>query len=142
MNRNSLTSLAVLLLLAPAAFAQSGVVAIHPASNPDGKLLTMEDATVSPDVRPANVYARWIDGETYSAYMDGQWKFFNLSGKEVARKDLKVKPEPTIALTRDAGHRTPSAKGDMAFTRGQSLYIMDTGGKEVTVAESENDQIT
>ena len=142
MNRNSLTSLAVLLLLAPAAFAQSGIVAIHPASNPEGKLLTMEDATVSPDVRPANVYARWIDGETYSAYMDGQWKFFNLSGKEVARKDLKFKPEPTIALTRDAGHRTPSAKGDMAFTRGQSLYIMDTGGKEVTVAESENDQIT
>ena len=142
MNRNSLTSLAVLFLLAPAAFAQSGVVAVHPASNPDGKLLTMEDATVSSAVRPANLYARWIDNDTYSAYMDGDWKFFNLSGKEVDRKDLKVKPEPTQALTRDAAHRTPSPAGAMAYTRGRSLYCMDAGGNEVTVAESENDQIT
>lgn len=64
----------VALLLAPQfLFAQTGVVARHPA-NPQGKDFTMEDVTISRNVYPLNNYARWDDDNSIRVFSDGTWK--------------------------------------------------------------------
>ena len=54
-------ALTIIALAAPLALrAQTGVVTTHPAT-PEGKLLTMEEAVLGRNVRPASVSASWKD---------------------------------------------------------------------------------
>ena len=67
--RNSLTAIA---LAVPFVLnAQTGVVARRPA-NPEGKLLTMEEAVLGRNVRPAGVAASWKDNDTFIFLKDGK----------------------------------------------------------------------
>ena len=63
-------ALTIALLLPAAAWAQTGVVATHPA-NKEGRLMTMEEAVMGVGTRPASVAAMWIDDDTY-ACMEGR----------------------------------------------------------------------
>ena len=111
--RYSLTLLCA-FLAGSALFAQPRVIDIHPAGNPAGRFLTMEDAILSRAVHPQNLYCRWKDENTYSYYKDGKWETAEaVPGKAVAE------PSPW-----------------KAFNKGNSLYITD-GTDTTAVAVSD-----
>ena len=60
----------LILALPVSVFAQTGVIAVHPANN-QGKTLTMEEAVMEAGTRPAAIRAMWVDNDTY-AVMDGR----------------------------------------------------------------------
>ena len=77
-------ALTIIALATPLALnAQTGVVTTHPA-NPDGKQITMEEAVLGRNVRPASVAASWKDSDTFITYKDGKWMQENLSTVEVS----------------------------------------------------------
>ncbi|MCR5463674.1 MAG: S9 family peptidase [Bacteroidales bacterium] len=127
-----------ILALPVSAFAQTGVVAVHPANN-QGKTLTMEEAVMGIGTRPASIRAMWIDNDTY-AVMDGrEIKAFKAATGEA----VEYKPAGQMGAQggRPGGRGgVMSSAGVPAYTKGQSLYI--NNGGEICVAESENDQIT
>lgn len=97
----------------PAA-AQPGVVAVRPAGNPGGKLLTMADAVYSRATYPERGYFRW-DGDTLT----------------------RAVPERLPVSVR-SGAANVIPKGNLAaYTVGNSLYVTDGEGMERCVARSE-----
>lgn len=44
----------------------AGVIAVHPAENPGGKMLSMYDANLNPEVYPASARFFWNGGATYT----------------------------------------------------------------------------
>ena len=77
-------ALTIIALATPLALnAQTGVVTTHPA-NPDGKQITMEEAVLGRNVRPASVAASWKDSDTFITYKDGKWMQENLSTGKVS----------------------------------------------------------
>ena len=77
-------ALTIIALATPLAHnAQTGVVTTHPV-NPDGKQITMEEAVLGRNVRPASVAASWKDSDTFITYKDGKWMQENLSTGEVS----------------------------------------------------------
>ena len=61
-----------MLSLPVAAAAQTGIVASHPANN-EGRMLTMEEAVLGRNTRPDNVYAMWVNNDTYVIRQGGKW---------------------------------------------------------------------
>ena len=51
-------------LAGSALFAQPRILDVHPAGDPAGKLLTMEDVILNRAVVPENRYFRWKDDNT------------------------------------------------------------------------------
>ena len=129
-------ALTIALLLPAAAWAQTGVVATHPA-NKEGRLMTMEEAVMGVGTRPASVAAMWIDDDTYACMEGREIKAYKTLSGEAAEFNGGGRAQGGPRGMRGA---VPSAKGVMAFTKGQSLYI--NNGGDIPVAESENDQIT
>ena len=44
--------------------AQSGIIKTRPANDPAGKILTMEETTLSRELSPSNIYASWENAGT------------------------------------------------------------------------------
>ena len=133
MDRQLLTL--ILLALPLAATAQTGVVAVHPA-NSEGRMLTMEEAVLGRNTRPDNVYASWIDNDTYACRIDGKWMTSDFASGKVT----EYSPERIgIDIPRDAAGVERSTSGTFAYIKGNSLYIND--GTETCVACSEDGNI-
>ena len=116
--------------------AQTGVVATHPANN-EGKSLTMEEAVMGRNVRPTGIWASWKDNNTIIFRKDGKWMAENLANGEISEYSATGLPE---GFPENAENITSNGNGAYAYTIGQSLYLFDGGS--VSVAESENSQIT
>lgn len=116
--------------------AQTGVVATHPANN-EGKSLTMEEAVMGRNVRPTGIWASWKDNSTIIFRKDGKWMTENLANGEISEYSATGLPE---GFPENAENITSNGNGAYAYTIGQSLYLFDGGS--VSVAESENSQIT
>ena len=54
--------------------AQSGIITTRPANDPAGKILTMEETTLSRELSPKNLYASWKGNDSLLVYIDGKWK--------------------------------------------------------------------
>lgn len=129
--------LTLIALVAPMALsAQTGVVATHPANN-EGKSLTMEEAVMGRNVRPTSIWASWKDNSTIIFRKDGKWMAENLANGEISEYSATGLPE---GFPENAENITLGGDGVYAYTIGQSLYVFDGGS--VSVAESENSQIT
>lgn len=116
--------------------AQTGVVATHPANN-EGKSLTMEEAVMGRNVRPTGIWASWKDNSTIIFRKDGKWMTENLADGEISEYSATGLPE---GFPENAENITSNGNRAYAYTIGQSLYVFDGGS--VSVAESENSQIT
>lgn len=116
--------------------AQTGVVATHPANN-EGKSLTMEEAVMGRNVRPTGIWASWKDNSTIIFRKDGKWMAENLADGEICEYSATGLPE---GFPENAENITSNGNRAYAYTIGQSLYVFDGGS--VSVAESENSQIT
>ena len=116
--------------------AQTGVVATHPANN-EGKSLTMEEAVMGRNVRPTGIWASWKDNSTIISRKDGKWMTENLADGEISEYSATGLPE---GFPENAENITSNGNRAYAYTIGQSLYVFDGGS--VSVAESENSQIT
>ena len=116
--------------------AQTGVVATHPANN-EGKSLTMEEAVMGRNVRPTGIWASWKDNGTIIFRKDGKWMTENLADGEISEYSATGLPE---GFPENAENITSNGNRAYAYTIGQSLYVFDGGS--VSVAESENSQIT
>ena len=122
-------------VLPVAAWGQQGVVAVHPA-NPEGRMMTMEEAVMGTGTRVASTWASWVDENTYACMKDGKVSAFDVrTGESV---DLG-QDKPGARPGRGPRGSVISPSGIAAYTKGKSLYIND--GAEICVAESENDQI-
>lgn len=129
--------LTLIALVAPMALsAQTGVVATHPANN-EGKSLTMEEAVMGRNVRPTSIWASWKDNSTIIFRKDGKWMAENLANGEISEYSATGLPE---GFPENAENITSNGNRAYAYTIGQSLYLFDGGS--VSVAESENSQIT
>lgn len=116
--------------------AQTGVITTHPA-NPEGKQLTMEEAVLGRNVRPASVAASWKDSDTFIFHKDGKWMQEDLSTGEVSEYSATRLPE---GFPKEAADITRSDAGTFAYTVGKDLYIFDKS--PVLVAKSEGPDIT
>ena len=131
--RRSVILLALALPLA--ASAQTGVVSIHP-ENPEGRMMTMEEAVMGMGTRPQAVQAMWVDDNTYVCMEGRDVKAYNVQTGEA----VEYRPSGRNQQRGIRGGVT-NKNGTAAFTKGQSLFIND-GTAETCIAESENDQIT
>ncbi len=112
------------LCLGPALSAQSGIVNTRAANDPSGKILTMEEAILSRDLSPANVWASWKSPTEIQLLKEGRWQVYDICNERYA--DLKPQPKPSLR----------------AVSEGRSLYLDHKDGTRRTIAESGNDQIT
>ena len=107
MKRNAL--ILTLFLVYGICTAQEGIIDIHPAGDPSGKLLSMEDVILSRDVYPENNYCRWTGPLTYSYREGDSWKDETLPGDAGAEKPARPRVIP-----RDGGLYV--AFGDDTYT--------------------------
>jgi len=148
-------------IIAPAALAQPGVKAVHPATNPDGKKLTMEEIILSRDLSPKRFSGRWDgDDKLVINAAEGRQTVDAVTGNVLSTEAAQQGGMPggfpggmppagfpggprggNSALPRGASNVTASGE-NTAFTLGQSLYYIDKNKHQVCIAESENDQIT
>ena len=125
--------------------AQSGILKTRPANDPSGKILTMEETTLSRELSPANLWCTWQEDGSLIMFKDEKWQKHSIQDGT----DAEYKPEQIEALVK-AGDKIPEeaanfskgAGGEVAFTNGKSLYLCDTEGNVKPVALSENDRIT
>ena len=130
-------ALLLFVLATPTAlWAQTGVVTTHPA-NPEGKPLTMEEAVLGRNVRPAGISASWKDSETFIFRKDGKWMQENLRTGEISEYAATRLPE---GFPKEAENITRSDAGTFAYTVDKDLFIF--GKSPVLVAKSENPDIT
>ena len=128
------------LSLPVAAFAQTGVVAVHPENN-NGRALTMEEAVMGIGTRPQAVQAFWVDENTYVCMEGREMKAYDaLTGKPVEYKPTAPMGPGGPGSPQRGFRGISNVNGVSAYTKGKSLYIND--GNETCVAESENSQIT
>ena len=103
--------------------AQSGIVSTRKANDASGKLLTMEEAILSKELSPENLWCRWESPSRLLMRKDGKWQVM----------DIKT------GISEDYKGGIAPAK---AFTEGQSLFIRKADGSKAPVAESESSEIT
>ena len=125
--------------------AQSGVIKTRSANDPAGKILTMEETTLSRELSPANLWCSWQDAGTILMIKDGRLQAYTIA--DGSCQDYKPATRESIAKAGDkipsgAANMTFSSKGEGAFTSGKSLYLCDNEGNVKPVATSDNDQIT
>ena len=103
--------------------AQSGIVSTRKANDASGKLLTMEEAILSKELSPENLWCRWESPSRLLMRKDGKWQVMDI--KTGICEDYK-------------GGISPAR----AFTEGQRLFIRKADGSKAPVAESESSEIT
>lgn len=130
-------TLIIAALVVPMAMnAQTGVIARHPA-NPEGRMLTMEEAVLGRNIRPASAAASWKDNGALITLQNGKWIEEDLKTGKVSDYSASRLPD---GFPKEAENITRSEAGTFAYTIGKDLYIFDN--KPVLVAESENPEIT
>ena len=103
--------------------AQSNIFQTREANSTDGKILTMEETILSRELAPEDLHCRWIDNEHLAIFRNGGWKKYDIvSGKEDAFSAKRTRP--------------------YAFSRKQSLMLMQKDSSQVTIAESIDKNIT
>ena len=125
--------------------AQGNVLKTRPANNPSGKILTMEETTLSRELSPESIYGSWKDNDSLLVYKDGKWMIHDVKSGSFADYRSSKKGAAAKAgenMPKDAANHQESKQGDVVFTSGKSLYLCDRNGKISPVAVSENDQIT
>ena len=125
--------------------AQSGIITTRPANDPAGKILTMEETTLSRELSPKNLYASWKGNDSLLVYIDGKWKVHSVADGSL--NDYKATKKAALAkagdkMPKEAANQTESSKGNIAFTNGKGLYLCTTDGEIKTVAKSDNPQLT
>ena len=109
-------ALTIIALATPLALnAQTGVVTTHPA-NPDGKQITMEEAVLGRNVRPASAAASWKDSDTFITYKDGKWGTMQLV--EMDSPFGTVKKQKFVPAT-----------GAVVVPAGQGFWYISKGGQ-------------
>ncbi len=104
--------------------AQSGIVNTRSANNQNGKILTMEEAIMSKELSPENLWASWKNNSELIVHKEGRWQIYDITTGSYAEMSgthehrLSVEPE------------------------GRSLFIIGPDGFKQPIAVSENDQIT
>ena len=85
----------------------------------------MEEAILSRDLMPENLYCEWFNNNEIVMFEDGGWKIFDINKRiETPYKGRKPKPEISV------------------YTEDQALYCTMPDGEEITIAQSENPNIT
>jgi dipeptidyl-peptidase-4 len=102
--------------------AQSGILETRPANQPDGKMLTMEETILSTALAPADLRCRWADNDHLVIFRDGKWLKYNIE-TEATDKYVPMKERP------------------FAFTKGNSLYLMQKDSTIIPIAESDDSNI-
>ena len=105
--------------------AQPGAIETRQANNPSGKLLTMEETILSRDLTPKNIYCNWISPDEIAMFKDGNFVIFDIS----TRMERPYMPARAKAQ-------------EMVFTEGKSLYRRTKAGDTLTIAKSDNPDIT
>jgi len=100
------------MMAATYCYAQPGIIKTVPASNPEGKMLTMEEAVLGRDLYPENALEDWMETICDSLEAEG----IRFTPKNENRFETLIE--------------------------GQSLYYTDPDGKRHEVAISENPDIT
>ena len=121
-----------LLLAGSAVYAQPGVYDVHPAGDPSGKILTMEEAIYRGVGYSRGAGARWETHDTFRFTRDGQTLVQGIqNGKLTQARPQEGEPAPA------AGPQRPLlGNATSAFSRDGSLYIHQ-GGRDVAIAVSE-----
>lgn len=105
--------------------AQPSTFETRKANHHRGKMLTMEEAILSRDLMPENLYCEWFNNNEIVMFEDGGWKIFDINKRiETPYKGRKPKPEISV------------------YTEDQALYCTMPDGEEITIAQSENPNIT
>lgn len=129
-------------LLSLAVGAQDGLIKVHPAGPEDGKVLTMQETILSRAIYPTRNNYYWAeDGKLISYSGRDAYILDQMSGekapytfpKNAMRNKVREKGGENMVMASD---------GKAAYTIGQSLYIIDNDSLSVSVAQSENAQIT
>ena len=121
-----------LLLAGLAVYAQPGVYDIHPAGDPSGKILTMEEAIYRGVGYARGAGARWDANDAFRFNRDGQTLVQRIqNGKLTQARPQEGEPAPAAAPQRPILGNATSA-----FSRDGSLYIHQ-GGRDVAIAVSE-----
>ena len=127
-----------------AASAQSGVLDTRKANDPSGRILTMEETTLSRELAPKNLYCSWQDNGSLLMHKDGKWQSYSIDSDTYT----DYAPAKDTGLEKAAG-RIPegaanfkSCNGRTAFTAGKSLYMCDSEGNVTPVALSTDPEIT
>ena len=103
--------------------AQSGIFQTREANPADGRILTMEETILSRQLSPEDFHCRWIDNAHLAIFKDGGWKKYDIeSGKEEQFSSKRTRP--------------------YAFSRQQSLMLMQKDSTIVPIAESKDKNIT
>ena len=123
------------LALPLAVSAQTGVVAVHP-ENPQGRIMTMEEAVMGIGTRPQAVQAMWVDENTYLCMEGREVKAYDVRTGEAVEYKPSGRPQQ-----RGIRGGVTNKDGIAAFTKGRDLFIND-GASEICVAQGENDQIS
>lgn len=131
--KKRLTLLALLLSAGAMAYAQTGILDIHPAGDPAGKILTMEEAIYRGVGSARSAGARWDGDDAFRFTRNGQFL-----RQEIKKGKLTpAQPQdPAQALTAPAPQRPVVGNATSAFSRDGSLYIRQ-GGRDVAIAVSE-----
>ena len=116
----------VLLFISIALNAQPGVIEVRKANHRRGKLLTMDEAILSRELSPKNLYCEWYNDNEIVMFEDGEWKLFDISKR----------------LSRPYKGGSNQTNEIEVYTEGQSLYYSTPSGDEVIIAKSENPDIT
>ncbi len=125
--------------------AQTGIIKTRSANDPSGKILTMEETTLSRSLTPANLWCNWQDGAHLLMNKDGKWQIYSVA--DGSYSDYKAEKKGALAkagdkLPQGATNFSNGAGGEVAFTSGKSLYLCDVDGNVKPIAVSDNDQIT
>ena len=110
--------------------AQNGIIDIHPAGDPDGKLLTLEEA-VYRGVGYARSYQSWTDGTHFAWMQDGRYFTRGILPKGQLSEAEEISAEQ-VRPVRGGAHPL----GYRAVSRDGSLYLVKDG-TEIPVAVSE-----
>ena len=103
--------------------AQSGIIRTREANRPSGKMLTMEETILSRELSPENLWCQWYSPTEILMNKDGKYILFDIN----TRLEKPFKPQK---------------EQEKIFTEGQNIYYRIHTGAVITVAESNDPDIT
>ena len=113
--------------------AQEGLLKTREANDPSGKILTMEETTLSRELSPENLWCSWT-GNDLLMFKDGKWVIYDITDGSCS----EYKPQESKLH----GFAVRSPKGEGALTEDRSLYFQDKEGNRKPIAISDNPEIT
>lgn len=115
------------------------------SGNPEGKTLTMEETILSGSIHPSRYYTRWTGENTLMYIKTGKLIEYNVNTRTESKYYSEPSPAAKIrqALPKEAENVFFSkSEAYAAFTKGKSLYYIDSNLQTYPIAVSENPDIT